>query len=110
MTSALGKRRILVGVSGGIAAYKTAELVRLLKKADAEVRVMMTGAAEKFITPLTLQALSQAPVATDTFDLRTEAAIGHIDLADWAERIVMAPATADLIARLPLGLANDVLT
>lgn len=103
-------RRIVVGVAGGIAAYKAAELVRALVKAGAEVRVVMTEAAQKFITPLTLQALSQHPVATDTFDLTQEATIGHIQLADTAELLVIAPATADVIARLAHGIANDLLT
>ena len=107
---ALAKRHILVGVSGGIAAYKAAELVRLFVKADAEVRVVMTDGAQKFLTPLTLQALSQHPVATDTFDLAQEATIGHIELADWAELFVVAPATAGVIAKLALGLAGDLLT
>ena len=102
-------RSIVVGVAGGIAAYKAAELVRLLRKAGAEVRVVMTEAAQQFITPLTLQALSQHPVATDTFDLTQEATIGHIELADRAELLVVAPATADVIARLAHGLANDLL-
>jgi phosphopantothenoylcysteine decarboxylase/phosphopantothenate--cysteine ligase len=103
-------RRILVGVTGGIAAYKAAELVRLFIKEEAEVRVMMTAAATKFVTPLTFQALSQHPVALDTFDLTQEATIGHIELADWAELLVIAPASADAIGRLALGLANDILT
>jgi phosphopantothenoylcysteine decarboxylase/phosphopantothenate--cysteine ligase len=103
-------RRILVGVAGGIAAYKAAELVRALVKAGAEVRVVMTAAAQRFVTPLTLQALSQHPVATDTFDLTQEATIGHIQLADAAELMVVAPATADVIARLAHGLADDLLT
>src|SRR4051812_32958383 len=106
----LGGRRVVVGVAGGIAAYKAAELVRALVKMGAEVRVVMTEAAGKFITPLTLQALSQHPVATDTFDLTQEATIGHIQLADRAELLVIAPATADVIARLAHGLANDLLT
>jgi phosphopantothenoylcysteine decarboxylase/phosphopantothenate--cysteine ligase len=106
----LGGRRIVVGVAGGIAAYKAAELVRALVKAGAEVRVVMTAAAQQFITPLTLQALSQHPVATDTFDLTQEATIGHIQLADRAELLVVAPATADVIARLAQGMANDMLT
>lgn len=106
----LGGRRVIVGVAGGIAAYKAAELVRALVKAGAEVRVVMTEAAQKFITPLTMQALSQHPVATDTFDLTQEATIGHIQLADRAELLVIAPATADVIARLAHGLANDLLT
>jgi phosphopantothenoylcysteine decarboxylase/phosphopantothenate--cysteine ligase len=104
----LSQRRIVVTVAGGIAAYKAAELVRALVKAGATVRVVMTAAAQQFITPLTLQTLSQHPVATDTFDLTQEATIGHIQLADWAELLVVAPATADLIARLAHGLANDL--
>src|SRR5437763_291485 len=106
----LGGRRVVVGVAGGIAAYKAAELVRAPVKAGAEVRVVMTAAAQQFVTPLTLQALAQHPVATDTFDLTQEATIGHIQLADWAELLVVAPATADVIARLAHGLANDLLT
>jgi phosphopantothenoylcysteine decarboxylase/phosphopantothenate--cysteine ligase len=106
----LEQRRIVVGVAGGIAAYKAAELVRALVKAGAQVRVVMTAAAQQFVTPLTLQALSQHPVATDTFDLTQEATIGHIQLADWAELLIVAPATADVIARLAHGLANDLLT
>src|SRR5438132_5869569 len=103
-------RRILIGVTGGIAAYKAAELVRLFVKAEAEVRVVMTPAATRFVAPLTFQALSQHPVALDTFDLTQEATIGHIELADWAELFVVAPASADAIGRLALGLANDILT
>jgi phosphopantothenoylcysteine decarboxylase/phosphopantothenate--cysteine ligase len=103
-------RKILVGVTGGIAAYKAAELVRLFIKEEAEVRVVMTPAAQKFVTPLTFQALSQHPVALDTFDLTQEATIGHIELADWPELFVVAPASADAIGRLAQGLANDILT
>jgi phosphopantothenoylcysteine decarboxylase/phosphopantothenate--cysteine ligase len=110
MSQELAGRRVLLGVSGGIAAYKAAEIVRALVKAGAEVRVMMTEAAQKFITPLTLQALSQHPVATDTFDPNQEATIGHIALADRAELLVIAPATADVMARLAHGIANDVVT
>jgi phosphopantothenoylcysteine decarboxylase/phosphopantothenate--cysteine ligase len=108
--SALSGRRIVLGISGGIAAYKSAELTRLFVKAGAEVRVVMTRAAQKFITPLTLQALSQHPVSTDVFDLAQEASIGHIELADWAELLVVAPATGDVLARLAHGLADDLLT
>lgn len=107
---ALKGRRIVLGVTGGIAAYKAAELTRLLVKAGAEVRVIMTAGAQKFITPLTMQTLSQHPVSTDTFDLQMEATVGHIDLADRAELLVVAPATANLIAQLAQGLANDLLT
>ena len=106
----LNGRRIVVGVAGGIAAYKAAELVRALVKLGASVRVVMTQAAQEFITPLTLQSLSQQPVATDTFDLSQEQTIGHIQVADWAELLVIAPATADIIARLAHGLANDLLS
>ncbi len=108
MEDALFKRRILVAVTGGIAAYKAAELVRLLVKTGGEVRVAMTAGAQKFITPLTLQTLSQHPVATDTFDLQQEATISHIELADWAELFVVAPATANALAQLGQGLANDL--
>ncbi len=97
-------------MGGGIAAYKAAELVRELSKAGAEVRVVMTAAAQKFITPLTLQTLSHHPVGVDTFDLQQESTISHIDLADRSELFVVAPATADLVARLALGMANDLLT
>ncbi|HUS67955.1 MAG TPA: bifunctional phosphopantothenoylcysteine decarboxylase/phosphopantothenate--cysteine ligase CoaBC [Kofleriaceae bacterium] len=110
MEKALSGRRIVLGISGGIAAYKSAELTRLLVKAGAQVRVVMTDAATKFITPLTLQALSQHPVSTNTFDLQMEATIGHIELADTAELLVIAPATADVLARLAQGMANDLLT
>jgi phosphopantothenoylcysteine decarboxylase/phosphopantothenate--cysteine ligase len=103
-------RRIVLGVSGGIAAYKAAELCRLLVKAGATVRVVMTDAATQFITPLTMQTLSGAPVARDLFDLGSEADIGHIRLADEADLIIVAPATADAIARLAAGMANDLLT
>ncbi|MCS6914263.1 MAG: bifunctional phosphopantothenoylcysteine decarboxylase/phosphopantothenate--cysteine ligase CoaBC [Myxococcales bacterium] len=108
--SALVGKTVVLGVSGGIAAYKAAELVRLLRKAGAQVHVIMTAAAQRFLTPLTLQALSGHPVATDLFDLGQESQIGHIELADRADLLVVAPATADLIARLALGLADDVLT
>lgn len=103
-------RTVVLGVSGGIAAYKSAELVRLLRKAGAAVFVVMTESAQRFITPLTLQTLSGNPVGTDLFDLTHESQIGHIDLADRADLIILAPATADLLARVSLGLANDLLT
>jgi phosphopantothenoylcysteine decarboxylase/phosphopantothenate--cysteine ligase len=107
----LGGRRVVLGITGGIAAYKGAELCRLLVKAGATVRVVMTDAATRFIAPLTLQALSGAPVATDLFDPAAEASeIGHIKLADEAELLIVAPATADAIARLSAGMANDLLT
>ena len=103
-------RHVVVGISGGIAAYKAAELVRLLVKEGAEVQVVMTAAAKQFITPLTLQSLSGRAVANELFDLGEEAAVGHIRIADRADLVVIAPATADLIARLAAGLAGDLLS
>ena len=108
--SALINKRILIGISGGIAAYKTAELARALIKSEADVRVCMTKAAAEFITPLTLQALTGNPVHSDLLDTDAEAAMGHIDLARWADLIMIAPASADLIARLAHGHANDLLS
>ncbi len=109
MTKQLNKN-IVVGISGGIAAYKSATLVRELIKAGAKVRVCMTNAATQFITPLTFQALSGNPVHTDLLDNRAEAAMGHIELARWAELIIIAPASADIMARLAHGIANDLLS
>lgn len=105
----LANKRILLGVTGGIAAYKSAELIRRLRDQGAEVQVVMTQAAQEFITPLTLQALSGNPVHTDLLDPNAEAGMGHIQLARWADILVVAPATADFIARLSQGLANDLL-
>lgn len=103
-------RNILLGITGGIAAYKSAELVRLLKKAGYGVRVVMTQGAEAFVTPLTFQALSGEPVRTSLLDPEAEAGMGHIELAKWADQVVIAPASADFIARLAQGMANDLLT
>ncbi|WP_100638004.1 bifunctional phosphopantothenoylcysteine decarboxylase/phosphopantothenate--cysteine ligase CoaBC [Marinobacter salexigens] len=103
-------RKILLGITGGIAAYKSAELVRLLKKAGYEVRVIMTRGAEAFVTPLTFQALSGEPVRTSLLDPEAEAGMGHIELAKWADQVVIAPASADFIARLAHGMADDLLT
>ena len=108
--SALQGRRVIVGVGGGIAAYKACELVRELGRAGAEVRVAMTEAARQFVTPLTFQALSGHPVLTDYFDPNQEGNFGHLDLARWAELYVVAPATADLMARIRAGLAGDAVT
>ena len=110
MAGELTNRQILLGVSGGIAAYKSAELVRRLQDLGAEVRVVMTPAAEEFITPLTLQALSGNPVHNTLLDTEAEAAMGHIELARWADLILIAPASADCIARLAQGQGNDLLT
>ncbi|MGH8436458.1 MAG: bifunctional phosphopantothenoylcysteine decarboxylase/phosphopantothenate--cysteine ligase CoaBC [Pseudomonas sp.] len=106
----LYRKRIVLGVGGGIAAYKSAELVRRLRDQGAEVRVVMTQGGREFITPLTLQALSGHPVHLDLLDPAAEAAMGHIELAKWADLILIAPATADLMARLAQGIANDLLT
>ncbi len=108
--SELYKKKILLGVTGGIAAYKSAELVRLLVQAGAEVQVVMTPAATNFITPLTLQALSGRTVRLEMFDSEQEAAMGHIELARWADLVLVAPATADFVSRLAAGVANDLLT
>jgi phosphopantothenoylcysteine decarboxylase/phosphopantothenate--cysteine ligase len=103
-------KRVVVAMAGGIACYKAADLIRLLVQQGARVRVVMTRNAQEFITPLTLQALSGAPVATDTFDLTQESEIGHIRLADDADVIVVAPATANVIGKLAAGIADDLLT
>ncbi|MBM68898.1 MAG: bifunctional phosphopantothenoylcysteine decarboxylase/phosphopantothenate--cysteine ligase CoaBC [Haliea sp.] len=106
----LFNRNVVLGVSGGIAAYKSAELIRQLKELGADVRVIMTRGAQEFITPLTLQALSGHPVHTDLLDAEAELGMGHIELARWADLLLIAPATADLIARLAGGRADDLLT
>ena len=108
--SALSNRRILLGVTGGIAAYKAAELLRQLQEQGAEVRVAMTPAAMEFITPLTFQALSGFPVHTELLDPKQEAAMGHINLSRWADAVLVAPASADFIARIASGVANDLLS
>ncbi|WP_348728970.1 bifunctional phosphopantothenoylcysteine decarboxylase/phosphopantothenate--cysteine ligase CoaBC [Rheinheimera texasensis] len=110
MHNILAGKKILLGISGGIAAYKSADLVRRLKERGAEVRVILTPAAAEFITPLTLQALSGHPVGQSLLDPAAEAAMGHIELAKWADFILVAPASADVIARITHGLANDLLT
>ncbi|MGX3067179.1 bifunctional phosphopantothenoylcysteine decarboxylase/phosphopantothenate--cysteine ligase CoaBC [Ursidibacter arcticus] len=106
----LKNKKIVVGITGGIAAYKTIELIRLLKKANADVRVVLTPAAEAFVTPLTLQAISGNAVSQSLLDPQAELAMGHIELAKWADLIVIAPATADFIARLAIGMGNDLLS
>jgi phosphopantothenoylcysteine decarboxylase/phosphopantothenate--cysteine ligase len=106
----LSNRQILLGITGGIAAYKSAELVRRLKDHGADVRVVMTAAAMEFITPLTLQALSGNPVHTALLDPEAEAGMGHIELARWADLILVAPASADFMARLASGRGDDLLT
>ena len=106
----LTNKRILLGITGGIAAYKTAELVRALVTHGADVRVVMTDGAKEFITPLTLQALSGNPVHHSLLDPEAEAGMGHIELAKWADFILVAPASANFIARLTSGMGNDLLT
>ncbi|RDI44588.1 bifunctional phosphopantothenoylcysteine decarboxylase/phosphopantothenate--cysteine ligase CoaBC [Aquicella lusitana] len=110
MTLFLANKHILLGVTGSIAAYKSAELVRRLREAGAIVRVAMTENAKRFITPLTMQAVSGYPVHDDLFDVHAEAAMGHIELARWADLILVAPATADFMTRLAHGHADDLLT
>lgn len=106
----LQNKRILLGVTGGIAAYKAAEIVRRLREQGAEVRVVMTDAAKEFITPLTLQAVSGHIVANSMFDPQAEAGMGHIELAKWADLVLVAPATANVISRLTTGMGDELLT
>ena len=109
VTPPIAARRILLGVTGGVAAYKAAELTRRLREAGAEVQVVMTAGASHFVTPLTFQALSGRPVRTDLWDQAAEAAMGHIELARWADLVLVAPASADFLARLAGGRADDLL-
>ena len=106
----LTNKRILLGGTGGIAAYKSADLTRRLQDEGADVRVVMTNAAQEFITPLTMQALSNHPVHLDLMDPETESVMGHIELARWADVILIAPATADFMARFAFGHGDDLLT
>ena len=106
----LTNKRVLLGVTGGIAAYKSADLVRRLQDDGADVRVVMTRSAQEFITPLTMQALSNHPVHLDLLNTETETVMGHIELARWADVVLIAPATADFIARLTAGHGDDLLT
>lgn len=108
--ASLQNKRILLGVTGGIAAYKSADLVRRLREAGAEVRVVMTDAATEFITELTLQAVSGSPVHRKLLDTAAEMGMGHIELARWADAILIAPASADFLARLAQGRGDDLLT
>jgi len=109
-STALTDTRLLLGVSGGIAAYKSAELVRQARAAGAQVRVVMTAAAEHFVGAATFQALSGQPVRSSLWDPAAEAAMGHIELARWASQVLVAPASADLLARYAQGMGNDLLT
>lgn len=103
-------KRVVLGVTGGIAAYKAAELLRLLVKAGAEVHVIMTRSAQEFVAPLTFQTLSHNPVHTELFNLIQEQEIGHISLADRADLVLVAPATANLVGKVANGIADDLLT
>ena len=104
------KKNLVLGVTGGIACYKAVELVRLMVKEEYSVQVIMTRGAMEFVTPLTFQTLSTRPVATDTFNLTQESEIGHINLADWADIFVIAPATANIIGKIAAGIADDLLS
>lgn len=106
----LNGQRILLCVSGGIAAYKSAELVRRLRDAGAQVQVAMTENAQRFVGAQTFQALSGQPVRTSLWDAQAEAAMGHLELARWADRVVVAPATANTLARLAHGFADDLVS
>tara|TARA_Y100001970_G_scaffold289462_1_gene419973 strand:+ start:1275 stop:2477 length:1203 start_codon:yes stop_codon:yes gene_type:complete len=108
--NSLANKNVLLGVTGGIAAYKSAEIVRHLKKSGSSVRVVMTESAKEFITPLTLQALSGNRVSSELLDAEAEAAMGHIELAKWADGILIAPTTANSLARLASGRADDLLS
>ena len=103
-------KRILLGVTGGIAAYKSPDLVRRLRERGADVQVVMTAAAREFVTPMTFQAVSGRDVRTDLWDTAAESAMGHIELARWANAVLVAPASAGFIARLATGQADDLLT
>jgi phosphopantothenoylcysteine decarboxylase / phosphopantothenate---cysteine ligase len=104
------RKHVLLAVCGGVAAYKSAELVRLLRKQDADVRVVMTHSAREFVSPLTFQALSGNPVHTELLDVAEENAMGHINLARWADAVIIAPATANTLAKCAHGLADDLVT
>ena len=103
-------KKVLLIVGGGIAAYKACELIRLLRKADIGVRCVLTDAGAHFVTPMTLAALSEAPVHTSLWDLKDEAEMGHIQLSREADLVVIAPATADLLAKMANGIAGDLAT
>ena len=108
MADTLKGQHILLCVGGGIAAYKALELVRRLRERGAQVQVAMTEGAQRFVTPLAFQALSGQPTRTSLWDHAAEQAMGHLELARWADEVVVVPATADLIARLAHGLADDL--
>lgn len=104
------KMKVLIGVTGGIAAYKTCDLVRLLVKAGHEVQVIMTSSAAEFVTPMTFEALSHRPVPRGMFERRSETCFEHLDLAEWGDIVVIAPATANIIGKIAAGIGDDLLT
>ena len=106
----LKNKNIIIALTGSIAAYKAAELVRLIKKSNAEVRIIMTDAAKEFITPITMQALSGNPIHSNLLDTEAEAAMGHIELAKWADAIIVSPCSANTLAKISQGLGDDLLT
>ncbi|MFH1336982.1 MAG: bifunctional phosphopantothenoylcysteine decarboxylase/phosphopantothenate--cysteine ligase CoaBC, partial [Candidatus Zixiibacteriota bacterium] len=106
----LKDKKIIVGITGGIAAYKTCEIVRRLKKLGAQVIVIMTQSAQKFITPLTLETLSENEVVTEMFPQERMVGVRHVNLANWADLILIAPATANIIGKIKAGIADDILT
>src|SRR5690625_3428581 len=106
----LANKKIVLGVTGGIAAYKAIALTSKLSQAGATVQVILTAGAQKFVTPLSFQAISRQPVYVDTFDELDPGKIQHIDLADWADLFIIAPATANLIGKYANGIADDMLT
>ena len=108
--SELQGKRVLLGVTGSIAAYKSPDIVRRLREQGAEVRVVLTASAEKLVSPAVFQAVSGETVRGDIWDEQAEAAMGHIELAKWADQILIAPATANLIAQLASGSAENLLT
>jgi len=110
MTMSLANKNVLLGVTGGIAAYKAPDLVRKLTALGANVRVVLTGSATEFVSPLSLQAVSGNPVHQHLLDPAAEAAMGHIELAKWADILLIAPATANVLAKLAIGIADDLLT
>src|SRR5690625_6261061 len=106
----LRNKKIILGVTGGIAAYKACDLTSKLTQQGAEVRVMMNESATQFVSPLTFQAISRNPVYTDTFDEKDPEKIAHIDLADWADIAIIAPATANTIGKMANGIADDMIS
>jgi len=106
----MSKKKVLIGVTGGIAVYKTCDLVRLLKKEECDVQVVMTRSAAEFVTPMTFEALSHRPVPRGMFEPRIETSFGHLDMAAWADAVVIAPAPANIIGKIAAGIGDDLLS